>query len=125
MATTSEDKAKAEEAAKRDAASAAVGAQAVADAVKKAADDAAAAAKGAKASGPAGDFVVSGTKGGRFVIRGNGFTASGTVLLNGVQLPTTEWGNERIEGKVPADAKSGEVVVWIDKDTQKRAYLNL
>lgn len=122
---TAEEKAKAEEQQKRDAASAAVGAEAVAEAVKKAADAAVVGARSARGAAASGDFVVSGNAGGRFTIRGNGFTASGTVTLNGKQLNTTAWGNEQIEGHLPADAKSGEIVVWIDDKTQKRAYLGL
>jgi hypothetical protein len=124
--TAAEEKVKADEqAARRDQAAATSGAQAVADAVKKVADDAVAAAKGARASGPEGDFVISGTPGGRFTIRGDGFTASGTVLLAGKQLETHEWGDELIVGKLPSDAKSGEVTVWIDQDTQKKGYLKV
>jgi hypothetical protein len=124
-ATSAEARAKAEEQARRDASAAATGAQAVADAVKKVADDAAAAAKTAKAVAESFDFRISGTPGGRFRIEGAGFTGSGTVLLNGKQLETTEWGGELISGKLPADAKSGEVVVWIDDKTQRRGYLKV
>ena len=122
---STEAQAKADELARRDAASAAVGAQAVADAVKKAADVAAAAAQGAQRSADVGDFAVSGTPGGRFTLRGNGFGASGTVLLAGKQLETTEWGAQYIRGKLPADAKSGEIIVWVDPQTQQRGYLQV
>lgn len=125
MTTTAEDQAKRAEQASRDASSAVVGAQAVADAVKKAADASVTAARAAKAAGPEGDFAVSGMPGGRFTIRGDGFSSGGTVLLNGKQLFTDEWGGQLIRGRLPSDAKSGEVVVWIDEKTQKRGYLKL
>jgi hypothetical protein len=101
------------------------GAQAVADAVKRVADEAVAAAQRAGTAGPVGNFVISGSPGGRFTIRGDGFTGSGTVSLNGVQLVTDEWGGQLIRGKLPADAKSGEVVVKIDESTEKRGYLKV
>jgi hypothetical protein len=101
------------------------GAQAVADAVKRVADEAVFAAQRAGTIRPAGDFAVTGSPGGRFTIRGNGFTGSGTVSLNGVQLQTDEWGGQLIRGKLPSDAKSGEVVVKIDETNQKRGYLKV
>ena len=102
------------------------GAQSVAEAVKRVADGAVAAAQRAGQSGPVvGNFVVSGSPGGRFTIRGDGFTGSGTVSLNGVQLVTDEWGGQLIRGKLPADAKSGEVVVRIDEKTEQRGYLRV
>lgn len=60
---------------------------------------------------------VTGNSGGKFEIRGDGFTASGTVLLNGKQLETLEWGDEYIRGKLPADLPAGDhqVTVWIDQ----------
>lgn len=74
-----------------------------------------------------GDFVSSGTAGGRFNIDGpvGSFGTNGTVTLNGVQLVTRGWGSMHIEGTLPADAKSGELVVHIDDVTSKRGLLTL
>lgn len=123
---TAEEQARQQQQQERDrqaASHAVAGAQAVADAVKRVADDAVQGARGARASALEGNFLVSGTPGGRFTIRGNGFTGSGTVLLNGKQLETTEWSNERIAGKLPSDARPGEVVVVVDETKQFRAPL--
>ena len=134
MPPTAEDQKKADEQKRlaerqeqdrRDQTSAASGAQAVADAVKRVADAAVAETQRSRTAALAGDFSVSGSPGGRFTIRGNGFTGGGTVSLNGAQLVTDEWGDELVRGKLPADAKSGEVVVKIDESTEKRAYLKL
>lgn len=99
-------------------------AQSVADAVKKVADAAVAEISKTKTA-PQGDFQVTGVVGGKFHIYGNGFRASGSVLLNGVSIPTVGWSNEHIEGRLPADAKSGPITVWIDKETQQHSYLKL
>jgi hypothetical protein len=123
--TTAEEQARQAERDRQAQSQAVAGAQAVADAVKKVADDAVAGAKAARASGPEGDFVVTGVPGGRFTIRGKGFTASGSVLMGGNALKTLEWGNEYIRGELPANAKSGEVVVQIDEKTQQRGYLKV
>lgn len=124
-AADEQKKAEQQEQLKRDHSSQVSGAESVADAVKRVADEAVAAAKRATPNAPGGDFTVSGTPGGRFTIRGNGFTGSGTVLIGGKQVFTDEWGGQLIRGKLPADAKSGEVVVWIDEKTQQRGYLKV
>lgn len=74
-----------------------------------------------------GDFVCSGTAGGRFNVDGpvGSFGTNGTVTLNGVQLETRGWGTMHIEGVLPQDAKSGELVVHIDDKTNKRGRLTL
>lgn len=117
---------------RRDQQSAVSGAQAVADAVKRVADEAVRSAQTAHATGSAGDFTISGSPGGRFTIRGDGFTGSGTVLLQGQtghpggrQLSTDEWGGQLIRGKLPVGVTSGEVVVRIDEKTEKRGYLKV
>jgi len=104
---------------------AAVGAQAVAEAVKKVAEAAVAEISKAK-SGPAGlDFDAFGTPGGLFTIDGapGSFGASGTVLMGKTQLHTREWSSSRIVGDLPAGTKSGEVVVHLDSETSKKGYL--
>jgi hypothetical protein len=115
------------EGSRREKAAAAQGAQAVVDAVKKAADAAAGAAQAsARAVDDDGDFPrVTGSPGGRFHIHGNGFHHSGSVLVNGVAVETTGWGNENIEGRLPADVKSGRITVWVDEKTQKHGYLTI
>ena len=121
---TAEQQAREVEQQRRDASSSVEGARSVAEAVKRVADAAVAEAQKVKIE-RAGDFEIGGHPGGRFTIRGNGFTGSGTVLLGGKALPTDEWGGQLIRGKLPADAKSGEVIVWIDEKTQQRGYLKV
>lgn len=108
------------------------GAQAVADAVKRVADEAVKTAQTTRTTGSVGDFTISGSPGGRFTIRGDGFSSGGTVLLqgqaghpNGLQLATDEWGGQFIRGRLPAGVTSGEVVVRIDEKTQKTGYLKV
>ena len=124
MGTPLEDKIKADEKAAVEKAAAVVGAQAVADAVAKVATDAVDAAK-ASAGKAILDMVVRGTPGGKFEIRGTGFSSGGSVLIGGVAQETFEWGNEYIRGKLDANVKSGEVVVQIDKDTKRIGYLKV
>lgn len=102
---------------------AATGAQSVAEAVKRVADAAVAEVQ-RTAPELAGDFVIVGTAGSKFQIRGAGFSTGGTVTVNGKMAHTTGWGATRIEGTLPDGAKRGDVVVvTIDKDTQQRGYL--
>ena len=124
MAPTVEEKAKAEEKATVEKTAAVTGAQAVADAVTKVANEAVAAAKAAAGS-TVPDVVVTGTPGGKFEIRGDGFSSGGSVLIGGVAQHTDEWGAQYIRGKLDANVKSGEVVVQIDKDTKKVGYLKV
>jgi hypothetical protein len=100
------------------------GARSVADAVKRVADAAVMAAANVKAE-PAPELIATGMPGGKLTIVGSGFSSSGTVLINGVAVATTGWGATRIEGRLPADAQSGEVVVWVDPQTQRRGYLTI
>lgn len=117
---TSAEKQKAIQKADNDRVAGAVGAEAVALAVKRVAD--AAVAEVQKDRTPyAHDFAVS-TNGKHFRIRGAGFRASGTVFLNGAAARTTAWGNENIEGFFPDGAQPGEVVVQIDPETAQRGY---
>lgn len=102
-----------------------IGAKAVAAAVSKVADAAVAEVQKTPAtSGPGPDLTARGTIGGRFVLVGTGFGASGTVLLNGVQLETLSWSTTQIEGKLPVDAKSGAVVVQL-AESKRTGYLQL
>jgi hypothetical protein len=101
----------------------ATGAQLVADAVKRVADAAVAEIQKAPKA-PGGDFVVSGSAGGKFTIRGTGLGTNGVVKLNGVQLATQEWGSTFIQGTLPADARAGELVVHVDDKTTKRGRFN-
>lgn len=117
---------------RNEAAAASVGARSVADAVKRLADAAVAEVEKESAKGgPKQELAASGTVGGRFRIRDlvggtvGSFGPSGTVTLNGKQLDTDGWSTMEITGKLPADAKSGEVVVIVDAQTQRRGHLEL
>jgi hypothetical protein len=103
------------------------GANAVAEAVKRVADVAVQEVARAKAgqSGPPVDLQASGSAGGKLVILGSGFGASGTVKINGVQVETTAWSASRIEGRVPAGTQSGEVLVHVDDKITKRGRIQL
>lgn len=102
---------------------AATGAQSVAEAVKRVADAAVAEVQ-RTAPVRAGDFLIAGSAGSRFEIRGAGFSTGGTVTVNGRLVHTTGWGATRIEGVLPDGVKPGdEVVVIVDADTQQRGYL--
>lgn len=100
------------------------GARSVVDAIKSVADDALAQAARVK-SGPKPELTAAGTVGGKITVIGEGFGPSGTLFLNGAVVKTNGWSTRRIEGTLPADARSGEVVVWVDPDTQRRGYLTL
>ena len=101
-----------------------VGAEAVRDAVLKVANDAVEAAK--SSAGPIiPEVLVTGTPGGKFEIRGNGFSSGGSVLIGGVAQQTYEWGSQYIRGKLDANVKSGEVVIQIDKETRKVGFLKV
>lgn len=120
------DKATAERSAAATKGASVEGARSVADAVRRVAD--AAVAEIQKVSTvDKGDFVSSGTAGGRFNIDGpvGSFGTNGTVTLNGVQLETRGWGSMHIEGVLPKDAKSGELVVHIDAETTRRGLLTI
>lgn len=103
---------------------AAEAATSVADAVKRVADAAVAEVQKSRATGGDGDFIFSGTPGGRFRIDGpvGSFSTNGTVKLNGVQLHTRAWSSMRIEGDLPAGSQPGEVTVAIDEKTVRRGY---
>lgn len=125
-AAKGDERTKAEDKARSENSAAVAGAQAVADAVAKVANAAVAEVQKTKAAtGQDLDFDISGSPGGRFTIRGVGFRASGTVLIGGKQVETTGWSNETIYGKLPADAKAGEVTVWVDEKTQLKGYLRV
>ncbi len=103
------------------------GARTVAEAVSKLADAAVEEVQKVKAV-EKGEFVASGVPGGKFKIvstSGKIFSSSGTVLLNGKQLFTKHWNVEEIIGNLPEDAKAGEIVVWIDPETQRKGTLSL
>lgn len=102
----------------------ATGAQAVADAVKRVAD-AAVAEVNKVAPEQDYDFKIVGAPGSTFRIDGAGFSTGGTVLFGGVAAKTTGWGATRIDGTIPAGAKTGEVVVWVDEQTQFRGHLKV
>ena len=104
--------------------SAAVGAQTVAEAVKRVADAAVAAVQQIPAE-HVYDFKIVGTPGNKFRIDGHGFSTGGSVLFGGVAAKTTGWGSTKIEGAIPPGAKTGEVVVWVDEKTQFRGYLKV
>ena len=121
---TAEEKFKADEKEQAEKTAAVVGAQAVADAVTKVANAAVESAK-ASAGKTNPDVIVTGTPGGKFEIRGDGFSSGGSVLIGGVAQETYEWGAQYIRGKLNANVKSGEVVVQIDKDTKRVGYLKV
>lgn len=116
------DRDAAEKAAVGKAAAATEAATSVAEAVKRVADAAVAEVNKVKPV-ESGDFVFSGSPGGRFRIDGSGFGTNGTLTVGGVQVHATGWGSTHIEGTLPADVKSGEVVVHIDDKTTKRAHV--
>ena len=101
-------------------------AQSVADAVKRVAD--AAVAEVQKTAPVAQqDFSFTGSPGGKFTIRGTGFSGGGTLTINGVQALTNEWGNEYIAGKMPEGVKAGQVAVEviIDSTTRQRGSFKI
>lgn len=104
---------------------AAVGASAVADAVKKVADAAVAEVAKVK-SVEIPEILVEGSAGARFVIRpsraGIKLGTNGKVTFNGVTAKTDGWGATRIEGVLPDGVSAGEVVVHIDDKTQRRGF---
>jgi hypothetical protein len=102
----------------------ATGAQAVADAVKRVADAAVAAVHQVPAEQDY-DFKIAGAPGSTFRIDGAGFSTGGSVLFGGIAAKTTGWGATKIEGIIPAGAKTGEVVVWVDEHTQFRGHLKV
>lgn len=120
MPTPAEERAAADKASAEKRA-ATTGAQAVADAVKRVADAAVAEASKSSVKAP-GDFIFTGTLGGRFDIHGSGFGANGTVKVGGVQVHTVGWSANHIEGRLPSGVSSGEVVVQIDENTSQRGY---
>ena len=120
---TAEDRAR-DDRQKNDGISAATGAQAVADAVKRVAD--AAVNEVSKiAPDKEYDFRIVASPGGKFRIDGHGFSTGGSVLFGKTAAKTTGWGATKIEGIVPEGAKTGEVVVWVDEQTQFRGYLKV
>jgi hypothetical protein len=110
-------------------AAAATGAEAVAESVKKAADAAIAGARAQSTAGlPPGDFIVTGTPGGRFELRAKSgpiFSSGGSVFLNGKPQKVVEWGADYIRGVFDADATSGEVSVPIDEKTRRVGYFRV
>ena len=119
------DPIKAEEKAKTEHAAASSGAKAVADAVTRVANAAVEAAEKAAPTGVIGDFVITGTPGGKFEIRGKGFSDSGGVLVNGRGQKTFEWGDTYIRGQLDSDVTSGEVVIPIDDKKKLVGYLKV
>lgn len=109
------------EEARQSKAHAVKGAEAVKDAVTKVADAAVKAAMKAPAHFVP-EVIFSGVAGGRFEIKGAGFGTNGTVTLNGQSLKTDGWGATRIHGRMPANAKEGEVLINVDEDTQRVGY---
>lgn len=95
------------------------GAQSVADAVKRIADAAVAEISKTTVAAPP-ELTFSGTPGGRFRIDGSGFGTNGTVKVGGVQLNSISWSTTRIEGTMPANVSTGDVVVQIDDKTARR-----
>jgi len=59
------------------------------------------------------EFAFAVTPEAKFTIIGQGFSTNGTVIIGGLQAPTTEWGAGFIAGRVPTVAKSGRVVVEV------------
>jgi len=99
---------------------AANGARAVADAVNRVADAAVSEIRKGR-SGPVYDFITTG-HGTSFRLRGDGFTAGGSVLIGGRPATILAWGDENIEGTVPDGVSEGEVEVIIDDKTKKRGF---
>jgi membrane protein involved in colicin uptake len=98
------------------------GATSVAHAVQQVADAAVAAIGKTKSDAP-GDFIITGSKGGGFTIRGDGFSSGGTVKFGGAQALTVEWGGQLIRGKVPEGINVPcDVTVSVDEKTVKRGY---
>ena len=105
--------------AKETKTAAVIGAQAVADAVAKVATAAVAEVQKTKFAPEDNRIVITGTPGGRFELRGDGFGSSGSLLIGGKQARTTAWGTMRIEGWLPEGITDGdELVIWISKETQ-------
>jgi membrane protein involved in colicin uptake len=102
------------------------GATSVAEAVKRVADAAVAEVQ-KSAIVPAQDFLFAGSVGGRFTVRGKGFSTNGTVKVNGHQAVTTEWGDAFIDGRVPDAVKAGTVTVEVavDRDTVKKGVFKI
>lgn len=128
MATVGEEKVKQQEKETQDRAAAVVGAEAVAESIKKAADAAVEGARRGSAVPPIGDFTVTGSPGGRFELRAKSgpiFSSSGSVFVNGRPQHIDEWGADYIRGKFDADVASGEVVVPIDEKVRRVGYLKV
>lgn len=110
-------------------AAATTGAEAVAESVKKAADAAVTGARAQSTAGlPPGDFIVTGTPGGRFELRAKSgpiFSSGGSVFLNGKPQKVVEWGADYIRGVFDADATAGEVTVPIDEKTKRVGYFRM
>lgn len=119
---SSGDKAAAAKTAEQHKQSTISGATSVAEAVRRVTDAAVAEIQKTTPTNQDRDFTFTGTAGGRFEIRGHGFTASGTVKVGDVQLLTTEWSDSFIAGVMPAGVQSGEVTVNIDENTSQRSY---
>jgi hypothetical protein len=81
----------------------------------------AAPAKPKKPAAPVSPIIfVTGSAGGRFVIRGEGFGQVGSVKFNGKLVATRFWSSTRIEGALPEGTKPGEVEVIIQGKTARR-----
>jgi hypothetical protein len=62
--------------------------------------------------GPAKAVQLAGVPGGAFAIEGSGFgDAAGTVVVNGVLVPTTRWNDHTIRGTLPANVTPGSVSI--------------
>jgi len=99
------------------------GAHSVAEAVKRVADAAVAEIAKVVPQDNDLDFSFSGKRGGLFVAEGpiGTFGTSGTIKLAGMQLHTTSWSTQRIEGRLPSEAVSGEVLVYVDEKTIRKS----
>ena len=116
---TAADKAAAEktEAAKK---ASTEGAASVAEAVKRVADAAVAEVQKAQVVSEHQDFSFTGTVGGRFTIRGKGFSTNGAVSFGGVGAATTGWGDDFITGRVPDGIKPGLITIEVIVDPQTK-----
>lgn len=103
---------------------AATGAAAVAEAVKRVADAAVAEVQKVAPEG-AYDFRIVSSPGGKFRIDGAGFSTGGSVLFGKTAAHTTGWGSTKIEGDVPPDAKTGDVTIWVDPETQFHGWATI
>jgi hypothetical protein len=60
--------------------------------------------------------------GGAFAIDGSGFGATGTLNVNGVNVPTTRWSDTSIRGTLPHGVTEGPVTITTETRTFKGTY---